>query len=116
MGLQAAAGPGSSGRLPAAAAGGCGSPAASLLHVPLLSVACVGNKQLLARTLTLFPRLRRPGSKLPGDSPLGTPQLLCGPIKALSTLGVLTLTKTLETPKMDGAEVSQRSSEKVQRT
>lgn len=59
-------------------------------------------------------RLRRPGSKLPGDSPLGTPQLFMAPLRHSPLLGVLT--KTLETPKMDGAEMSQsqRSNEKGQ--
>lgn len=103
--LRAGAGPGSSGRPPAAAARGCGSPAASQPHAPLLSASCIGNKLLPAKTLTLFLRLRAGSQEIAPNAPLSS---CVGPFHALSTVGGLDYDKKnhLETPKMDGAEVS----------
>lgn len=84
--LRAGAGPGSSGRPPAAAARGCGSPAASQPHAPLLSAACIGNKLLPAKTLTLFLRLRAGSQEIAPNAPLSS---CVGPFHSLSTVGGL---------------------------
>lgn len=80
-GRQAAAAPGSSGRLLAAAAGGCGLPAASRLHAPLQSAACTGGQAVIDALGALL------GNSLLSMLPFEALNLSLGPLNAFPYLG-----------------------------